>query len=90
MVNEKQIVDTFCRYVEVDSESLNERKFADYMIREFESLGLSVSEDKAGEALGGNAGNLFIVLEGNKEGARPIAFSAHLDTVVPGIGIKPM
>ncbi len=90
MIDEKQIVDTFCRYVEIDSESRNERKFADFMIKEFESLGLSVSEDKAGDAIGGNAGNLFTVLQGNKEGARPIVLSAHLDTVVPGIGIKPV
>jgi tripeptide aminopeptidase len=90
MVDEKQVVDTFCRYVEIDSETKNERRFADYMIREFESLGLAVTEDKAGEAIGCNAGNLFTLLEGNKEGARSIAFSAHLDTVVPGIGIKPV
>ena len=90
MIDEKKIVDTFCKHVMIDSESRNERKFADFMIKEFEALGLVVTEDKAGDAIGGNAGNVFAVLEGNKAGARAIALSAHLDTVVPGVGVKPV
>lgn len=39
-----------------------------------------MTEDKAGEALGGNTGNLYAQLPGSTDG-EPVLFSAHMDRV---------
>ena len=54
-----------------------------------EEIGCSVWEDsESAKVLGGNAGNLYAVPGGGLEGS--ILFSAHLDRVANGIGIKPV
>jgi tripeptide aminopeptidase len=45
--------------------------------------------DSCGEKFGSNAGNVYATLKGD-ENREPILFSAHMDTVVPGIGVKPV
>lgn len=79
---------TFLELAAIDSLSYEERPAADYVIRYLSSLGLDCHEDGAGAAIGGNCGNLTVVLPGNAPG-EPIMFSAHLDTVAPGKGVKP-
>jgi tripeptide aminopeptidase len=46
-------------------------------------LGLQVEEDDAGEALGGDAGNLYCRVPQTTAGGIPLFFCAHLDTVPP-------
>ena len=84
--NEKIIRD-FLELTAIDSESYDERRMADELIIRLKELGLTVSEDGAGEKIGGNAGNLYAVFEGDPA-KEPILLSAHLDTVKPGIGKK--
>lgn len=88
MVNNKRLLDTFLEYVQIDSETGNEKAFADHMVRELKALGGVVTTDSAGEALGSNGYNIYSTFEGTLSG-EPILFSAHMDTVKPGIGIKP-
>lgn len=76
-------------YVKISSHSKKEKKFADFIRRELEDLGLEVYIDGAGEEIGGSTGNIIARLEGNKN-KDPILFSCHLDTVMPGEGIKPL
>lgn len=73
----------------IPSPSRNEREVADALTAEFRSLGMSVHEDAAGAALGGNAGNLVAVLPG--ELPERIVLTAHMDTVplVPGEPLEP-
>lgn len=80
-------INDFLKLTEIDSESFSERVMADAVKARLEALGLHVTEDDAGERIGGNAGNLFAVWEGNTD-QEPILLSAHLDTVKPGIGKK--
>ncbi|PAB59948.1 M20/M25/M40 family metallo-hydrolase [Anaeromicrobium sediminis] len=89
MINRERIVEKFLEYVQIDSETKNEKEFAEKIKGELEELGFSVYIDKAGEKVGSNTGNVIAKLEGNKD-AEPILFSAHMDTVTPGIGIKPV
>lgn len=89
MINKKRILDRFLRYVQIDSPSKEEREFADFLKLEMESLGLEVIMDDAGEKVGSNSGNLIGRLKGNTDG-QSILFSAHMDTVSPGRGIKPI
>ena len=46
-VNRKRLVDTFLKLVSIDSESYHERKMADFLKKELESLGLHVEEDES-------------------------------------------
>ncbi|TXK87170.1 M20/M25/M40 family metallo-hydrolase, partial [Parageobacillus sp. SY1] len=57
--------------------------------QKFEALGLHVIEDDAAAKTGHGAGNLICTLEATKEGVDPIYFTSHMDTVVPGKGVKP-
>ncbi|MFH0882587.1 MAG: M20/M25/M40 family metallo-hydrolase [bacterium] len=85
----KELLDDFLTMVQIDSPSKDERAMADWLTAKFNELGCSVSEDKAGETVGGNAGNLRVTLKGNT-GTEPLLFSAHMDTVEPARGIKPV
>lgn len=87
MCNTKRLVDEFCKLVSIDSISFNERKMADYLKDELNKIDIEVYEDDAGNYYKGNTGNLYGYIKGNIEGD-PILFSAHMDTVEPGIGKK--
>lgn len=88
-VNTERLVERFLKYVQIDSPTKSEGDFAQVLVTALTSLGLEVHVDQAGEALGSNTGNILARLEGNVEGD-PILFSCHMDTVSPGIGIKPI
>ena len=87
-MNEDRLIKQFLELVQIDSESGNERKVADYLQAELEKMGFMVEEDNAGEKIGGNAGNVIARKKGNKE-AKSCFFCAHMDTVKPGNGVKP-
>lgn len=88
-VQRKRTVETFKRLVKIDSESLNEKKMGDYLIRLFRGLDYSVRQDRAGKVIGGNCGNIYISIPGKIRKAPPILLNAHIDTVVPGRKIRP-
>lgn len=89
MVNEKRLLDTFLGYVQIDSETRNEKAMCDRMVEDLKALGLEVKTDKAGEAFGSNGYNVAAFLPGTIPG-EPTIMCAHMDTVVPGNGIKPI
>lgn len=89
MINEKRLLDRFLKYVQIDSPTKFEREFAEYLMKEMEEMGLEVYMDDAGEKVGSNSGNVIGKLKGNTNG-QTILFSAHMDTVSPGKGIKPV
>ncbi len=84
-----RVLEKFYKYIAIDSESKNERAIADCLKEELENLGFHVREDKAGVESGGNAGNIIGFLKGNTN-KETILFSAHMDTVKPGLGIVPV
>jgi tripeptide aminopeptidase len=87
-VNQQRIVDEFLELVQIDSASKNERQIADALRAKLKDLNLAVSEDDAGKKIGGSAGNVLGVLDGEKPGPA-LLFCAHMDRVEPGSGIKP-
>jgi len=89
LVNKERLVNGFMDIVRVDSGTLKERKMADYLKGKLGELGLSVTEDRAGEAHGGEAGNVIGVLEGSED-KETLMFLAHMDRVTPGTGIQPV
>lgn len=94
MVKQERIVQEFLRLVQIDSPSLHEREIADYLKKKLADLGLDVIEDGAGEAIGNSCdeqtGNLIATLRGSRPDVPAIMFCAHMDTVEPGRGIKPV
>lgn len=83
MVNKLRMVEEFCRFVEIDASSFQEREIADILKKQLLLLGFDVLEDEAGKYYSGNCGNIYGFLKGDLEGD-PILFSAHMDTVEPG------
>lgn len=89
MINQERLVEEFLELVQIDSETKHEREIADVLKKKFGELGLDVVEDNAAEKTGHGAGNLVCTLAGNKQSVDPIYFTSHMDTVVPGKGVKP-
>ena len=89
LINSKRITDEFMELVSIDSVSFRERKMADCLVRKLKEMGFEVYEDSAGRAFGSDTGNIYGFLKGTIPG-QPLLFSAHMDTVEPGIEKKPV
>jgi tripeptide aminopeptidase len=75
--------------VKVPVHSFKERLIADILTQKLTDLGLSVTEDEAGKAIGGDAGNLIARWPGDP-GIPPVLFSAHMDRVANPGSITPV
>ena len=78
-VNKERMLAEFKEVVAVPCHTLQERPVFELLRVKLEALGFIVEEDDAGEKLGGNCGNLWAFLPGNKVGAASVLFSAHMD-----------
>lgn len=85
----KRLIDEFFELVQIDSETKHEQVIAPILTGKLEALGFDVFEDDSAARSGHGAGNLIATLPGNKSNVDPIYFTCHMDTVVPGVGIKP-
>lgn len=90
MFNALRMIDHFVRLVQIDSLSKKEKAVALVLQKELEALGAKVEFDEADKAVGGEIGNLIARIPGTDPSRRPLLLSAHMDTVVPGEGIKPI
>jgi len=84
-----RVLHTFLELVRIDSESLHEKAVAEYVMDAARRAGFEPYMDKAGEAIGGDAGNVYVKIPSNGVEAPPVIFCSHLDTVSPGKGIVP-
>lgn len=83
-----RLIQEFTELVQIDSESGNELAFATDLKTRFEALGFDMVFDDAADYVPSNSGNLYGIRRGDPD-KLPVVFSCHLDTVTPGIGIKP-
>ncbi|HJF30995.1 MAG TPA: M20/M25/M40 family metallo-hydrolase [Sporosarcina psychrophila] len=88
-MNKQRLLEEFFELVQIDSETKNERAIADVLTLKMEALGFDVEEDDSDDRTEHGAGNLIATMKGTAEGIDPIYFTCHMDTVVPGQGIKP-
>ncbi len=88
MINNERLLDTFMEYVKIDSETRNEKAIGERIIADFKKLGLEVYTDEAGKKLNSNGNNIYCFIPGTNN-SETMLFSAHMDTVTPGIGIEP-
>jgi tripeptide aminopeptidase len=79
LINRDRLVRTFLDLVAIDSPSGTEDEVAAELERRLLALGLGASPDAHGNILGRRAGV-----------GEPILLSAHMDTVEPGRGIRPV
>lgn len=89
MIHRDRLIETFFELVQTDSETKHEKEISGVLKGKFSGLGLEVTEDDAAEKTGHGAGNLVCTLQGTKPEADAIYFTSHMDTVVPGNGVKP-
>lgn len=87
-INKERLLKEFLELVQIDSETTEEAAIAKVLKQKFSNLGLEVSEDDSALVTGHGAGNLICTLKGNTS-AETIFFTAHMDTVIPGKGVKP-
>lgn len=86
-IHKERLIKNFQRLVSIDAPSFGERRMADVLKEELESLGFTVEEDDGGSIYGGTAGNVYAFRKGTLPGT-PILFSTHMDTVEPSKGKK--
>lgn len=91
LVKPERLKRFFLDLVKIDSHSREEKEVAKYVKAHLEKLGAMITIDNTAEEIGGNSGNLLARISGTLEGkVEPLLFCAHMDTVVPGKGVKPI
>ncbi|MBR2895451.1 MAG: M20/M25/M40 family metallo-hydrolase [Oscillospiraceae bacterium] len=87
-IDKKALLERFLEYVQIDSETGNEGAMAERLVEDFKAIGCEVTTDEIHEVAQTTGCNVYATLPGNPE-LEPLMFSAHMDTVVPGNGVKP-
>jgi tripeptide aminopeptidase len=90
MINQERVKNLLLELVQIDSVSREERGVAERIKQLCEEMGAEVFIDDAGSKVGGDTGNVIARFPGTIADAEPIMMSAHMDTVVPGRGVKPV
>ncbi len=88
-INPERLARTFESLVRCDSVSRSEGRFAAQLQTRLEALGVATQFDRSASQTGSDTGNLIGRRTGAVEKA-PLLFSAHMDTVQPGVGIRPV
>lgn len=83
-----RLVDEFLELVQIDSETKHEEVIAPILVGKLTEMGFDVFQDDSHTRNGHGAGNIIATLKGDLN-VEPIYFTVHMDTVVPGVGIKP-
>jgi tripeptide aminopeptidase len=79
MIDERRLLETFLHLVRIDSPSGQEEVVAGELAARLRQLGLTVERDAMH--------NIVATLPGHGD---PLLLAAHMDTVMPGHGIKPL
>ena len=87
-MNADRLLNLFCELVRIESPSRHEAAMAARCEAELTDLGFSVEYDESAPETGSDTGNLIAVRKGEAAGA--LVLSAHMDTVEPCAGIKPV
>ncbi len=87
-INKERLAEHFIALCEMSSPSREEKGVADYLKQTCSSLGADfIREDDSAAQTGSNTGNLIIRFNGSN-GADPVFFACHMDTVNPGRDVK--
>ena len=89
MINRQRLSEEFARLAAISSPSGREGEISRYLAERFLRLGAQVEFDEAGPGAGSESGNLIARFPARREG-EPLMLSAHMDTVEPADGVKPL
>lgn len=89
-INRERFLADFLELARIPSPSGKEGKVAEFVKNKLIDLGLTFEEDNAGNAFGGEQGNLIVKVQGKIDGVETLLFNAHLDTVVPCENVNPI
>ncbi len=89
MIDRDRLTRHFLELVQIDSVARHEGQIARKLADDLRALGAEVEFDDAGSKVDGEVGNLIARFAG-AAGAPPLLLCAHMDTVEPGIGVKPV
>jgi tripeptide aminopeptidase len=87
MINVQRLGDLFKLLAQIDSESRHEAQISKVLEKMFTDLGATVCFDDAADKVGGDCSNLVAKFKGTTD-APPVFLSGHMDTVLPGKGVK--
>ncbi len=87
-IDKNSIVERLLDYVQIDSETGDEGAMAARLVEDFKAIGCEVTIDDVAEVAQTTGHNVYATLKGDPN-LEPLLFSSHMDTVVPGKGIKP-
>ena len=90
MIDRERMVAEFCELVQIDSLSWREGAMAARVLEKLRALGFEVEVDDGGKEAGGETGNVIARLSPIDDRLPCTMFNAHIDTVVPGEGIRPV
>lgn len=90
MIQRERMVGSLIDLVKIDSQSKEEWPVAQRLMSDLQAIGAEVRVDDAGPKVGGNSGNVIATFAGTVPDAAPLLLSAHMDTVPPGKGVKPV
>lgn len=85
-VSERRVLEEFLELVQIDSPVFEEAAMARALEEKLAQLGFSVLNDLTGPS----TGNLIARLPGSAAAGSTIVLNAHMDTVQPGRGIRPV
>ena len=86
MINTERLLQNFLDYVQIDSETGFEREMCERLVADMTAMGLEL---KTYDVHGYEGKNILAKVPGTTDG-EPVLLSAHMDTVVPGKGVKPV
>lgn len=88
----ERVLNEFLQIVRIDSLSLKEEAMFDYLRQRLAGMGLSVEfQEYEYPEIGAKSGNMIVKLASNVDSPKKVLFfDAHVDTVEPGIGVKPV
>ncbi|MCD6584527.1 MAG: peptidase T, partial [Desulfobacteraceae bacterium] len=88
MINRDRLTESFMALTSIDSVSRKEGRISVEIRNMLEPLAAEILIDSAGEKAGSDTGNLIARIKGSID-VPPLMLNAHMDTVEPGIGVKP-
>lgn len=87
----ERVTREFVRIVQIDSLSLKEEKMFSYIQKRLKGIPVKMEFIPYEiEEIGARSGNLIVKVPANVRGKKSLFFDSHVDTVEPGMGIKPV
>lgn len=88
-MNKERLINEFLELVQIDSETKYEGPISQVLQNKLEDMGFHVVIDESAAITGHGAGNIVATLRGSLSNVPAIYFTVHMDTVTPGVGVKP-